>query len=77
MVKVSKEQFDAFLANYPRPLQKHLTTICDPEMLGFYDFSLGTDADSALVAKQFLFDAKDPRVTPGMDIEAYYIRVGG
>lgn len=59
--EVTHDDFEKFLAEYPRKLERHLTTICDPEMLGFYDFSLGKSAEDALVAKKFCFDPNDPR----------------
>lgn len=39
--KVSKEEFDAFIAAYPRPLIRHLCTIISPEPLQFCDATLG------------------------------------
>ena len=34
--QVTKEEFDDFVNSYPNPLERHLITICDPEMLGYY-----------------------------------------
>lgn len=40
--EVTRDEFRAFLAAYPIRLEHHCTTICDPEMHGYYDFSKAT-----------------------------------
>lgn len=39
--KVSKQEFDAFIASYPRQLERHLLRLTQPERLQFCDKSLG------------------------------------
>jgi hypothetical protein len=39
--EVTKHEFDAFLAAYPRGLEKDVLRICEPEQIQFNDFSLG------------------------------------
>jgi hypothetical protein len=45
MRKVTKAQLDRFLKVYPRPLVRHATMICDPVLVGYYDFALGDVGD--------------------------------
>lgn len=52
---VTKEEFDAFIAQYPRPLTRHLTTICSPEQLSYNDWTLGIWPTS-VVAYYFVGD---------------------
>lgn len=41
--QVSEDDFNDFIRNYKGNLTPHLTTICFPEVLGYYDFSLEKD----------------------------------
>lgn len=37
--KVQKAEFDSFISDYPRRLEKDVTGICEPPMLSYNDFS--------------------------------------
>lgn len=41
MKKVTKEEFDKFIENYPRKLEYSVLTICSPEKGQYNDFTLG------------------------------------
>lgn len=50
-INVSKQQFDAFVKAYPRPLESDVSGICEPPQRTLYDFS-GENANcmNAIVA---------------------------
>lgn len=50
--QVSKEELDAFVAAYPRPLVKDVTSICEPPMLSYNDFTLGNWPESVVAKVQ-------------------------
>ncbi|WP_186276355.1 hypothetical protein [Burkholderia gladioli] len=50
MRKVTKEEFDAFLTTYPRPLTMDVLRICEPEQVQYNDFSLGKWPASVVAA---------------------------
>jgi hypothetical protein len=47
---VSKEEFDAFLASYPRKLVRDVARMFDPELITFNDFSDGKAWPDSVVA---------------------------
>lgn len=53
--QVTKDELDAFVAAYPRPLVKDVTGICEPPMLSYNDFTLG-DWPASVVAKVQLWN---------------------
>lgn len=53
--KVSREEFEAFIANYPRPLARSHHYICTPTMVDYNDFTLGAWPYSS-VAKTWIND---------------------
>lgn len=40
--KVTREEFRAFLAAYPTKLEHNCTTVCEPPLHGYYDWSKAT-----------------------------------
>jgi len=47
---VTPEEFDNFLLAYPRPLDRHLTAICEPPQISYNDFTLGNWPDSVVAS---------------------------
>ena len=54
----TKEEFDAFLAAYPRKLYSSVLTIVQPERMQFYDDTLGIWPEF-VVASYWLWGADD------------------
>lgn len=50
LIEVTKEAFDAFVANYPRPLERDVVAFCEPARVQYNDFSLG-DWPASVVAQ--------------------------
>ena len=50
MQKVSKEQFDEFVENYPNELIVHTTHIITPPIRTYNDFSAGKEYPDSIVA---------------------------
>jgi hypothetical protein len=50
MREVTKEEYEEFIKNYPRPLSQDLLTITEPPILQLNDFSLG-DWPKSVVAQ--------------------------
>jgi len=59
MKSVSKEEFDAFIKNYPRPLCVDVTGISDPPAISYNDFALADRWPYSIVASTFAYD-NDP-----------------
>jgi hypothetical protein len=53
---VTKEEFDKFVAAYPRPLVKDVCGIPQPPVLSYNDFSMGKWPES-IVAQVQLFES--------------------
>lgn len=52
LIKCSKEEFEEFIKNYPRKLERDFFMDCD----SFYDFSLGNGVDGeSLVARESIY----------------------
>lgn len=41
--KVTKQEFDDFIKNYPRGLSQNVVRICEPAMSNFLDDSIGSN----------------------------------
>jgi hypothetical protein len=54
---VSKAEFDAFIANYPRKLDRDVFGAFDPPLVTYNDFTLG-DWPKSSVAKYLLIDER-------------------
>lgn len=50
MRSVTKEEFDAWVAAYPRPLVRNVWRVSEPELHGWHDFSLGDGPESLVAA---------------------------
>lgn len=44
--QVTREEFDAFIATYPRPLKRDVYAIADPPWCNYHDFTIGEGWDS-------------------------------
>lgn len=53
--RVNKEEFEQFIASYPRPLEKDVCGISEPPLISYNDFKLGIWPDS-IVASTFLYE---------------------
>ena len=56
MKSVSKEEFDAFIKNYPRPLCVDVTGISDPPAVSYNDFALADRWPYSIVASTSAYD---------------------
>lgn len=59
---VDKEEFDAFLKGYPRPLDRDVVRFCEPPQIQYNDFSLG-DWPKSVVASTNEVWGRDYRPT--------------
>ena len=53
MNPVTREQFEQFIITYPRLLKCNVTAICEPPIVTFNDFSLGTWPKSVVARHSF------------------------
>lgn len=60
--EVTKTELAAFLATYPRRLLMHVTRICAPPYLNYYDPTLGKYPEFC-VAGVMLESSMDPKLT--------------
>ena len=58
MKKVTKEEFDTFVANYKRKLNYDCYAVIEPPMITYNDFTLGNWPES-VVARTYLYDEKE------------------
>ena len=58
--RVSKEEFDRFIENYPRPLTYDVTGICEPPAVSYNDFKLANRWPYSIVASTHIYD-DDPK----------------
>lgn len=65
-VAVSAEEFEAFLAAYPRKLERNVTTICEPPDVNFNDFERAPYWPDSVVASVSA-DGTGPRVLRKID----------
>jgi hypothetical protein len=56
MKEVTKEEFDAFLASYPRPLERNVTTICEPPNINYNDWTVAPAWPESVVASYSVGD---------------------
>lgn len=50
-MKVTKEEFEKYISEYPRPLKEHLVTIRTPFLLEYHDFALGKPPMSVVASR--------------------------
>ncbi len=55
MQKVAKSEFEKFLSNYPRPLERDVFGACEPPAVSYNDFQLAAKWPYSVVAKTFLY----------------------
>lgn len=70
--KVTKEEFDEFIKNYPRQLEKDVSGICEPPLLTYNDFSNGQVWPESVVAKVNLYESFP---IYGWESNKYYISI--
>ncbi len=79
MIDATPEQYDAFLASYPRKLDRHLTTICEPLYISYNDFTMGKWPDSivagCMVDDYLLTDPTKFRMNGDIKESSHKIRV--
>ena len=56
--KVTCEEFDEFLKNYPRPLIRNVSGICEPPCISYNDFELADRWPYSVVARTWLYSDK-------------------
>lgn len=56
--QVSKEEFEEFLKNYPRPLDCDVFGACDPPAVSYNDFELANRWPYSIVASTFAYSDK-------------------
>lgn len=57
-VRVTKEEFENFIKNYPSKLEEHWIFFCTPAIITWNDFSAGRKYPETIVAKTY--DYSDP-----------------
>lgn len=74
--RVTKKEFDSFIAAYPRELVQHCSPIPEPPYISFNDFALADQWPYSVVARTWLYsdDPADRYYTPEAD-RGYYIVV--
>ena len=56
MKKVTKQEYVDFINNYPRPLVRDVTGICEPPYVSYNDFELADRWHYSVVASTSLYD---------------------
>jgi hypothetical protein len=51
--RVSKEEFERFLATYPRKLERDVARMCGPPLVSYNDFTLGNWPQSVVASHSF------------------------
>jgi hypothetical protein len=64
---VTKEEFEQFIATYPRSLDRDVAMMCEPPVVTYNDFSLG-DWPESIVARH-TFEAPDSYVPIGWRVK--------
>lgn len=64
MKKVTKEEHEQFVVGYPNQLHKGVSTIYDPPVLEWNDFSLGDWPKSIVAAETLEYDHETCKDTP-------------
>lgn len=54
--RVSKDEFERYLVNYPRKLKRDVCGICAPPSVSYNDFELANRWPYSIVASTFLYD---------------------
>ena len=75
-IKVSEEEFDAFIKGHPRKLSYDVTGICEPPLGSYNDFRTGKVWPDSVVAKVVLNEAMSGHPAYKGEPNDYYIRTG-
>jgi hypothetical protein len=67
MRKVNKEEFDKFVAEYPRPLERNVAAMYEPPLCSYNDSTLGEWPES-VVAWHHAFTSYDDPTPEGFHI---------
>lgn len=54
--QVSRDEYNRFIENYPRPLARDVCAICDPPVITHNDFELANRWPYSVVARTWLYD---------------------
>ena len=71
--QVTKEEFDAFIAAYPKELKTSVNAMCFPEMIQYYDFSIAEGYDAIVAQKRPIYEGAGYGVATG-EFEYYIIQ---
>jgi len=63
--EVTKEEFDKFIAEYPRKLDRSVVAMCFPEMIMYYDFTIAEGWDAVVCKKQPIYKGEGYGVATG------------
>ena len=58
--KVSKTEFQEFINNYPRKLERDVCGVCDPPVVTYNDFKLANRWPYSVVARTWMYE-DDPQ----------------
>ena len=56
MEKVTKEEFQKYIQNYPRKLRRDVFAVCDPPSVTYNDFELADRWPYSIVASTCIYD---------------------
>lgn len=73
-IRVTREEYQEFIENYPRELVKHVCAIVEPPLITFNDFTLGDWPDSVVSRTWAYSDIKGDRYYEPMEKRRYYIK---
>lgn len=71
-ISVTKEEFEAFIKNYPRKLIYDCYGVCEPPLITYNDFELGKWPDS-IVAQTWLYDNNKNSIFYKLETEKKYL----
>ena len=73
--QVSREEYQAFIENYPRKLVKDVCSISEPPLITFNDFTLGNWPESIVARTWAYSDILEDRYYEPIETRKYYIRI--
>ena len=72
MKLVTQQEYEEFIAKYPRTLKIDVCGIIEPPVKRYYDFSLGSQYNAEVAAMQTSYDTKTGKEEP--ENYRYWIR---